>query len=317
MTVSSWPVSHGLYPESDRDVGRPAADPQSRMKEGKCSMRIVVTGAGGRIGRAVVRRLLEASVEIVGVDQVRLDHAHMHTIAADLCDLGQTYGALARADAVIHLAAIAAPVGLPPEVVYRNNVISQFNIFEAAAGLGIRRVVFASSISALGFPYQHRWSEPLYFPIDEDHPLLPQDCYALSKAHGEDVAAAFCRRGAGSAASLRFGAVAEPDHYPDIVAGVRKDPQAHAAYFWAYTDLRDAAEACYLAATAEFDGHQPMFITADDTLSEVPTDTLLDRSYPEVPRRTAPRPTHWSIFPGARAAALIGFSPAHHWRDCV
>src|SRR5260370_19292741 len=128
---------------------------------------------------------------------MRIKDAEIRTIAADLSDLGQTYGALAGADAVIHLAAIPAPVGLPPEVVYRNNVISQFNVFEAAATLGIRRIVYASSISALGFPYQHRWSEPLYVPIDEEHPLLAQDCYALSKAHGEEVGAAFCRRAGG------------------------------------------------------------------------------------------------------------------------
>ena len=170
-------------------------------------MRVAVTGASGRLGRATVLALRDRGLSVVGIDNRPIEGGASPHIQADLSDLGQTYGALAGADAVIHLAAIPGPEGLPPEVVYATNVIITFNVFEAAATLGIRRVVNASSVSALGFPWQHRWSEPLYLPIDEAHPLLPQDCYGLSKANGEEIAAAYCRRGAGSAASLRFSTI--------------------------------------------------------------------------------------------------------------
>src|SRR5579872_1688017 len=113
--------------------------------EGVGPMRVVVTGAAGRLGTAVVLRLWEGGFDVVGVDLRPLSTTGVRGISADLCDLGQVYGAFAGADAVIHLGAIPAPVGRPPERVYSNNVLSTFNVFEAAASLGIRRVVYASS----------------------------------------------------------------------------------------------------------------------------------------------------------------------------
>jgi len=144
-------------------------------------MRIIVTGANGRLGRVVVAHLLEQGMEVVGLDREIISQSGASMIQVDLCDLGQVFGALVGAEAIVHLGAIPTPKGRPPELVYRNNVMSQFNIFEAAARLGIQRVVSASSISAFGFPFQHRWSEPLYLPLDEAHPLLPQDAYGLSR----------------------------------------------------------------------------------------------------------------------------------------
>src|SRR4051794_38412062 len=137
-------------------------------------VRVVVTGAGGRLGRAVVGRLREQGITVIAVDKTPLPGFDARALTVDLCDLGQVYSALAGSEAVVHLGAIPAPVGFPPEVVYGNNILSQFNVFEAAATVGIHRVVSASSVSALGFPWQHRWSEPLYVPIDKGHPLLAQ-----------------------------------------------------------------------------------------------------------------------------------------------
>ena len=181
-------------------------------------MRVVVTGAAGRLGHAVVQLLVRRGTGLLAVDRVPAPSLGAPALLADLCDLGQTYGALAGADAVIHLGAIPAPIGFPPEQVYRNNMLSTFNVFEAAASLGIRRMVYASSVSALGFPWQHRWSEPLYLPIDEAHPLLPQDCYGLSKAQGEGIASAYALRGAVSTASLRFSTVLTEEAWLDLIA---------------------------------------------------------------------------------------------------
>jgi nucleoside-diphosphate-sugar epimerase len=277
-------------------------------------VRVVVTGAGGRLGRAVVGRLREQGIAVVAVDKVTPQGLGARALTVDLCDLGHVYSALAGAEAVIHLGAIPAPVGFPPEVVYGNNILSQFNVFEAAATLGIRRVVSASSVSALGFPWQHRWSEPLYVPIDEKHPLLPQDAYGLSKANGEEIAAAYCRRGAGSAASLRFATILEVTGYHQFITGVRADPGAYAHLLWSYVDLRDAAEACVLALTTPFEGHHACFITAGDTASELPTDELLDRYYPRVPRRSGRRRARWSLLEGTQAAAVLGYHGRYTWQ---
>lgn len=279
-------------------------------------MRIVVTGANGRLGRIVVTHLLQQGFAVVGVDQQGTRFSDAPMITVDLCDLGQVFGALARADAVVHLGAIPAPTGRPPELVYRNNIMGQFNVFEAAAQLGIERVVSASSVSALGFPYQHRWSEPLYLPIDEQHPLIPQDAYGLSKANGEDIAAAYCRRTGGSAASLRISTVVNDEAaISRILAHVRRDPGASAHMLWSYVDVRDVAQACQLALTAPFKGHHPFYITSNDTTSELPTDELLERWFPTVSRRPGNRPPRWSLLDGARAAEMLGYNPQYQWTE--
>ncbi len=280
-------------------------------------MRVAVTGASGRLGQAVVSILLANNHDVVSIDNMPATRQDIHQLQLDLRDLGQTYGALASVDGVIHLAAIPAPVGRPPEVVFTTNVVSTFNVFEAAATLGIPRVVSASSVSALGFPWQHRWSEPLYLPIDEAHPLLPQDCYGLSKVHGEETAAAYCRRGAGSAASLRFSTILTTGAYQHSVERVREDPGRHAHLLWSYVDVSDAAEACMLALTAPFEGHQPLYITAEDTLSELPTDELIERYFPHVPRRPGDRPARWSVLTIDRAATVIGYHPRITWQAAL
>lgn len=280
-------------------------------------MRVTVTGAAGTLGRVVVARLLERGYEVLGVDTRPVDIAGARTLPVDLRDLGQVYGALAGAGAVVHAGAIPAAGMRTPEMIYANNVEGTFNVFEAAATLGIRRVVYASSVAALGFPFQYRQSEPLYVPIDEAHPLLPQDPYALSKAAGEETAAAYARRGAGSAASLRFSTILHPRNYRQFIDRARDDPGASAPLLWSYVDLRDAVDACVLALTAPFEGHEPLYVTADDTTSALPTDLLLERYFPTVPRRPGDRPERWSLLDVARAAEVIGYRPRHRWRGAL
>jgi UDP-glucose 4-epimerase len=307
-------------------------------------MRVVISGANGHLGQSVVRLLLEQGYEVLAVDCVEprdvyrrmqegtfgdLSTAARRERAAglryrqvDLSDLGQVYGALAGADAVIHLGAIASPSSHPPEVVFRNNVLGQFNVFEAAATLGIRRVVSASSVSALGFPWQHRWSDPLYFPIDEAHPLIPQDAYGVSKSVGEEIAAAYCRRGAGSAASLRFSSIISEDAYPAFVAHVRRDPGVDAHLLWSYVDVRDATRACLLSINASFEGHAPMFITSADTSADLPTKTLLERYFPNVPMRegvtqSAIQAERWALVDSTKASEVLDYRPDYSWPDVL
>ncbi len=204
-------------------------------------MRVVVTGASGRLGRAVVSLLLAQNMEVIGLDKQPGKSPGVRMIGLDLCNLGQVFGAMAGAEAIVHLGAIPSPGGRPPEMVYHNNIMAQFNVFEAAAKLGIRRVVSASSLSAFGFPFQHRWSQPLYFPLDEQHPLLPQDSYGLSKANGEEIAAAYARRGAGSSASLRISTVLDDSDIQGFLEMVRLHPDRSAPALWSYVHATDVA----------------------------------------------------------------------------
>ncbi|HVU66695.1 MAG TPA: NAD(P)-dependent oxidoreductase [Ktedonobacteraceae bacterium] len=279
-------------------------------------MHVAVTGANGRLGRAVVSLLLEQGMEVVGLDKEGTHRqADASFLQVDLCNLSQVLEALAGADAVVHLGAIPSPVGRPPELVYGNNIMSQFNVFEAANRLNIRRVVSASSFSAFGFPFQHRWSEPLYLPIDEAHPLLPQDAYGLSKANGEEIAAAYCRRTGGSAVSLRITHVVNDSDMHSFFEDVRQAPGRYAAEFWAYVHVNDVARACLLGLTRPLDGHQIFLVAADDTSSELPTNELLDHWYPAVPRRPGTRNARWSLLDTTRAREILGFVPSYCWSN--
>jgi UDP-glucose 4-epimerase len=280
-------------------------------------MRVVVTGANGRLGRAVVSLLTREGMEVIGLDKQINRQAGISMINVDLCDLGQVFGSLMEVEAIIHLAAIPSPIGWPPEAVYHNNVMSQFNIFEAAARLGIRRVVSASSFSAFGFPFQHRWSEPLYVPVDEEHPLMPQDAYGLSKASGEEIAAAYCRRTGGSAASLRISTIIDETDIQRILEKVRDNPAAWAPAFWSYVHVSDVAQACLLALTCSYEGHQVFHITSNDTSTELPTDELLDCWFPNVPRRPGIRGPRWSLIDGVRAEKVLGYLPKYRWSESL
>lgn len=280
-------------------------------------MHIVVTGANGHLGRVVMALLLAQGMEVSGIDKEIDRKVSPPLTRIDLCDLGQVFGALAEADAVVHLGAIPSPTGYPPELVYLNNISGQFHVFEAAAKLGIQRVVSASSISAFGFPFQHRWSEPLYFPLDEVHPLLPQDAYGLSKANGEEIAAAYTRRTGGCAVSLRISTVVDDQtvHYFRTLA--RQHPADLAPMLWSYVHIDDVARACLLALTSPLEGHQIFHLTSNDTLAELPTDELLTRWYPNVPRHITTEDAYWSLIDGQRAATMLDYHPAYRWSEAL
>ena len=151
--------------------------------------KILVTGGSGKAGPWVIADLLEHGYDVVNVDT--RPSTQVHTFRADLTDLGQVYGVLEGRDAVIHLAAIPWPGEHAPEVVFRNNVMSTFNILQAASVLGIKKVVMAGSESALGFPFAFRPFNPHYLPIDEAHPLQGQSPYSASKIGADKIAEAF------------------------------------------------------------------------------------------------------------------------------
>lgn len=276
-------------------------------------MRVVITGANGRLGKVVAMLLLTQGIEVSGIDKEIDMRAPFPLTKVDLCDLGQVFGTLAGADAVIHLGAIPSPTHHPPEVVYANNILSQFHIFEAAAKLGIKRVVSASSISAFGFPFQHRWSEPLYIPLDEEHPLLPQDAYGLSKANGEEIAAAYTRRTGDCAISLRISTIVEDSTIYSLLEQTRQNPGLGAQLLWSYVHIDDVAQACLLSLKRPLEGPQIFHITSNDTTADLPTDELLKRWFPNVPCHNTSGEVYWSLIDGRHADQILGYVPRYRW----
>ena len=172
---------------------------------------IVVTGAAGRLGRRVVRHLLDQEEEVRATDQVLADDLPTEFQLCDLQDRKSVASLLNGAEGVIHMGAIPGPLRADGRSIFDNNVNSTFSIMMAAAEKGIRRVVFSSSAFAMGWAHDGAAFEPKYLPLDENHPMMPFEPYGLSKQVGEDIGEMISRNSNTTVASLRFTNVVTPE----------------------------------------------------------------------------------------------------------
>lgn len=278
--------------------------------------KVLVTGGSGKAGRWVVAELLQHGYEVINCDTHPSDQ--VRTVRADLTDLGQTFGVLEGKGAVVHLAAIPWPGEHTPEVVFRNNVLSTFNVLQAACVLGIRRVVLAGSESSLGFPFAFRPITPHYLPIDEAHPLLAQDAYGLGKMTGELLADGFARREPEMRiVTLRFSYIILPDNYDAEVRMAHSSVEQNSFNLWSYVDARDVARACRLGIEHGPQGHTPFYIAAPDTLMRKPTLELVRQLFPDAGAVKPGFEGNMSPLDCSRAAELLGFRASHTWRQAV
>jgi nucleoside-diphosphate-sugar epimerase len=276
-------------------------------------MRVVVTGGSGKAGRAVVHDLVGAGDDVLSVDLVRAPELPAEQIVADLTDLAQTVEVLRGADAVVHLAAIPAPGLRPDELTFRVNTLSTYNVFSAAPMLGLRRVVWASSETILGLPFERE--RPAYAPLDEDAPPYPESSYALAKLVSEELARQFNRWTSIPYVGLRFSNIMEPHDY-ERFPSFWDDPHLRKWNLWGYVDARDVAQACRLALHGDVSGAEVFVVAAADTVMDRPSRELLAEVFPEVPLRgeLGEFETLLSI---AKARRLLGYEPAFSWRDAL
>ncbi|HEY0448339.1 NAD(P)-dependent oxidoreductase [Actinophytocola sp.] len=272
--------------------------------------RVLVTGAAGRLGRIVLRELVARGATAVGLD--RQDPGDTETeqfFTGNAADPGLVKAALAGVDTVIHLAATPTPEFLPGDEVFVGNAAATFVVLDGAARAGIDRAVIASSFSITGLPFGPPELRPAHVPIDEASPLLVADPYALSKQADEATAAMVARRDGMTISALRFPLLGWPDdgQLAEQAEFYRQNPAAGVSHLWTYLDSRDAARACWLAATVPLSGFHPIFVTAPDTLAPYPTEELLDRCMPGVPRR-APLPGRTVPVDLTAARTLLGFT---------
>jgi nucleoside-diphosphate-sugar epimerase len=276
-------------------------------------MRIAVTGGSGKAGRAVVAALRDRGDEVLNVDVHHDGAPHGDTLVTDLTDPGQAFDALAGAEAVVHLAAIPAP-GIRPETeTFRINTMSTWNVFAAATSHRMQRVVWASSETVLGLPFEP--DPPAFAPIDESHPLWPESSYALSKVVGETLADQFARRSRIPFVALRFSNIMEPDDY-QAFPGYWNDATLRKWNLWGYIDVRDVAASVIRGLEAPVDGAVECIIAAADTVMPRSSADLMAEVYPTVPLRKqlSGRETLLSI---DRARNVLGFEPAHRWEEHV
>jgi len=274
---------------------------------------VVVTGGSGKAGRAVVGELVGHGYEVLSVDTVRSAAVACEQRQADLTDFGETVEALRGAEAVVHLAAIPAPGLRPDELTFRANTTSTYNVMSAAPLLGLARVVWASSETILGLPFERE--HPAYAPMDEEHPPLPESSYALSKLVSEEMARQFSRWTGLPYVGLRFSNIMEPEDY-ERFPSFWGDAHLRKWNLWGYVDARDVAQSCRLALEASVSGAEVFIVAAADTVMNRPSRDLLAEVFPDVPLRGS-LDDHGTLLSSAKARRLLGYEPRFSWRDHV
>jgi nucleoside-diphosphate-sugar epimerase len=283
--------------------------------------KIAVTGGSGKAGRAVVRDLLEHGHQVLNVDRVpSADSSSPDSPApflyADLIDYGETLEAISGGErlpgieAVVHLAAIPSPVVSTPDLTFRTNITSTYTVFAAAQRLGLKRVVWASSETTLGLPFD---TPPDYAPVDEDHELRPESSYALSKVLGEEMARQFHRWSAIPIVGLRFSNVMERPDY-ERFPGFWEDPQLRKWNLWGYVDESHVAQSVRCALQADIAGADSFIIAAADTVMKRPSRELMAEVFPGVPVREGVEGTD-TLLSIDKARSVLGYSPDFTWRE--
>ncbi len=291
-------------------------------------MRVLVTGTRGKVGRATVPVLQDAGHDVTATDLAepewdRPAQGTPHYVRADLTDAGQTYALISgvsasqgppagRFDAVVHAAALPAPGRHAPHIVFGNNLMATFNVVEACVRLGVLRLVNISSETVCGVNFAERPFLPDYMPIDEEHPLRPQDPYALSKLFGEQLCEAAVRRSDLRCVSLRPTWVQDASSYARNLGPLLCDRSLPSVTGWSYLDAGDLAEAIRLAVECDLSGHETMYLAAGDTIGDRDLHASWRAAYPDAP--TELRPGNIGI-DTSKARRLLGWRPTRSWRD--
>lgn len=276
-------------------------------------MRIAVTGAAGWVGSFVMKELVAHGHEALALDIRAPEEEVGPYIEADLLDAQALERAFRGCDAVVHLAAIPDPGIVSPEELFKVNVLGTMHALEAATRAHVRRFVSASSDAALGFSFRVNEIRPDYLPIDEAHPVQPEDEYGLGKVLMEEMCRSYSRRGALSTICLRTCWVWDLSlgHIERL-----SNPRGTERILWMYVHVLDAARAYRLACEAPDISNATLWIAAKDSFTAFPTPELIARYYPGVPLRSE-IPKFGSTVDGSLARRLLGWEPAHSWRDVV
>jgi len=275
-------------------------------------MKVIVTGGSGRVGRYVVAELLRKH-DVTVFDLNKPDYSEIKFVKGDITILEDCVKAFRGVDAIIHLAAIPHPLKDPPETVFRVNVMGTFCVLEAAVKCGVKKVITASSDSTLGFNFRKKPLVPEYLPINENHPLKPQDPYGLSKLVSEEICRSYLAAYGIQTICLRPCWVWFPEEAERYLSLVERQ-DACMKNLWSYVDARDAAQAFRLALENEDVHHDIFFISAEDTASREETLKLIQRYYPQVPKVSKRLTGRRSLIDCSKAKRILGYKPKYSWK---
>ncbi len=282
-------------------------------------MKVLVTGARGKVGSAAVGCLQARGHEVVATDRGSPVFEAAPTgsapyVQADLTDAGAAHHVVRGCEAVVHAAALPEPSQNVPHDVFGNNLLAAFNVVEACVRGGVRRLVNVSSETVPGFIFAERPFLPASCPVDEQHPLTPQDPYALAKMFAEQLCDAATRRSDLTAVSVRPSWVQWEGNIEANLGPFVRDPSLPSITFWAYVDAYDLAELLALAVEADTPGHEVVYAAQPDNIGGRDLRAAVAQAYPSVPVGLLDRPDAGGISI-AKARALLGWDPHRSWRD--
>ncbi|WP_042394481.1 NAD-dependent epimerase/dehydratase family protein [Streptacidiphilus carbonis] len=283
-------------------------------------MRVLVTGAGGTLGSEVVAHLTALGWSVRAHDRTPPQEAApgpaaaAETACGELLDPGHARTVVSGMDAVVHAAALPSPGAGTEQEVFSNNVMAAYQVLGAAGRAGVPRIVYVSSLSALGMAWSVQDRSPTEIPVTEAHPCLAEDVYGLSKRLGELIAETVSRRWGSTVVSLRFPFLGSGDRLRAHLRHVQADPGRDRGALWSWLDTRDAARGIAAALTRPLTGHHLINLVAPDTTATRPTRELLARYHPSAPLDHAPDGfgTPYATGPATR---LLGFTTIHGWRQ--
>lgn len=284
-------------------------------------LRVLVTGGHGKIGSRVIERLRGSGHLVMSTDlalpvygAAALDHEPY--VRADLTDFGQAVAVIAktRPDVLVHTAGIPEPNHDAPHVIFMNNVQSTFNILEAAGTAGITRVIYLSSETVPGFVTSERGQMPDHLPVDESHPVRPEEAYAMSKYVGELLVDRLVRTSDATAISIRASFVVGQAEYDHLLVDLRQAPAVPFGNFWSYVDVDDLADLVFAAVVTHTTGHEVIYAAQPDNFMGRPLAELLHEAYGvgapllhELMRPDA------SGINSSKACELLGWRPTRSW----
>ncbi len=293
-------------------------------------MRILFTGGSGKAGRHVVSHLLGLGHRVVNIDQVPLDHPHVENRIADITNAGQMFDIMAgwagfdelepgtgvpSFDAVVHFAAVPRILVTSDNECYRVNTIGTYNVIDAAVKFGVKKIIFASSETTYGVCFADGERKPDYLPIDEEHPVVPEDSYAMSKVCNEVTARSFQARSGFDIYGLRLNNVIEPHEYAENFPAFVANPDLRRRNIFAYIDARDLGQMVQCCLETDGLGFEIFNVSNDDHSVALSSEELIAKYYGGVP--TKKMGTRETFYSNAKAKRLVGFQPKHGWRDVV